>query len=103
MTCVHLFLSQRHDIFFLPRARVSEDDPTIAKDFRKLPRKFRSSEVSQCVWDRLKKNNPRGFFPSKSVSLGLKRDLNGLFLSQIGLSLHFSVANWSFKATTSHR
>ena len=39
-TC-QLFRSQRREIFFLPSARVSEDDPTIAKDFRKLPRKFR--------------------------------------------------------------
>ena len=38
-TC-QLFLSQRHEIFFLPVARVSEDDPTIAEDFWKLLRKF---------------------------------------------------------------
>ena len=39
-TC-QLFPSQRRETFFLPRARVSEDDPTIAEDFRKRPRKFR--------------------------------------------------------------
>ena len=76
--------------------------PNISGNFRGSSEEFQSSEVSRCVWDRLKKNNPLGFFPSKSVNLGLKRDLQGLFLSQIGSSLHFSVVNWSFKATSSH-
>ena len=31
----------RCEIFLLPSARVSEDDPTIAEDFRELPKKFR--------------------------------------------------------------
>ena len=39
-TC-QLFLSQRREFFFLPSARVSEDNLTIAEDFRKLPRRFR--------------------------------------------------------------
>ena len=76
--------------------------PKISGNFIGSSEEFRSSEVSWCVWDGLKKNNPLGFFPSKSVNLGLKRDLNGLFLSQIGPSLYFSVVNWSFKATSSH-
>ena len=76
--------------------------PKISGNVRRSSEKFRNSEVSRCLWDRLKKNNPLGFFPSKSVKLGLKRDLHGLFLSQIGSSLHFSVVNWSFKATSSH-
>ena len=76
--------------------------PKISRSFRGSSEEFRSSEVSWYIWDRLKKNNPLGFFPSKSVKLGLKRDLHGLFLSQIGSSLHFSVVNWSFKATSSH-
>ena len=76
--------------------------PKISRNFRGSSEEFRSSEVSQCIWDRLKKSNPLGFFPSKSVNLGLKRDLNGLFLSQFGSSLHFSVVNWSFKAISSH-
>ena len=76
--------------------------PKISGNFRGSAEEFRSSEVSRCVWNRLKKNNPLGFFPSKSVNLGLKGDLHGLFLSQIGSSLHFSVVNWSFKATSSH-
>ena len=76
--------------------------PNISGNFRGNSEESRSSEVSRCVWDRLKKNNPLGFFPSKSVNLGLKRDLHGLFLSQIGSSSHFSVVNWSFKATSSH-
>ena len=75
--------------------------PKISGNFRGSSEEFRSSEVSRCVWDRLKTNNPLGFFPSESVNLGLKRDLHGLFLSQTGLSLHFSVVNWSFKATSS--
>ena len=70
--------------------------PKISGNFRG------SSEVSRCIWDRLKENNPLGFFPSKSVNLGLKRGLHRLFLSQIGLSLHCSVVNWSFKATSHH-
>ena len=49
----------------------------------------KNSEVSRCVWDRLKKNNSPG---------GLKHDLQGLFRSQIKPSLHFSVVNGSFKA-----
>ena len=77
--------------------------PKISENFGGSSEEFRSSEVSsQCVWDRLKKNNPLGFFPSKSVNLGLKPDLNRLFLSQVGSSLHFSVVNWSFKVTSSH-
>ena len=76
--------------------------PKISGNFRASSEEFRSSEVSRTVWDRLKKNNPLGFFPSKSVNLELKLDLHGLFLSQIGSSLHFSVLNWSFKATSSH-
>ena len=76
--------------------------PKISGNFRGSSEEFRSSEVSRCLWDRLKKNNPLGFFPLKSVNLGQKRDLHGLFLSQIGSSLHFSVVNWSFKATSSH-
>ena len=35
-----LFLSQRCEIFILLSVRVSEDDPTISKDFRKLLRTF---------------------------------------------------------------
>ena len=65
----------------------------ISENFRASSEEFRSSEVSWCISDRLKKNNPLGFCPSKSVNLGLKRDLHGLFLSQIGSSLHFSVVN----------
>ena len=61
--------------------------PKISGNFRGSSEEFRSSEVSRCVWDRLKKT--LGFFPSKSVNPGLKRDLHGLFLSQIGSSLHF--------------
>ena len=76
--------------------------PKISRNFRGSSKEFRSSEVSRCIWDRLKKNNPLGFFPPKSVNLGLKRDLHGLFAFQIGLSLHFSMVNWSFKATSSH-
>ena len=76
--------------------------PKISGNFRGSSKEFRSSEVSRCVWDPLKNNNPLGVFPSKSVNLGLKRDLHGLFLTQIGSSLHFSVVNWSFKATSSH-
>ena len=53
-----LFLSQRREIFSC-RVPVSEDDPTIAEDFRKLPRKFRripkflrlgSTEKEQSSW-----------------------------------------------------
>ena len=68
--------------------------PKISGNFRGSSKEFRSSEVSRCVWERLKKNNPLGFFPSKSVNLGLKRDLNGLFLSQIGFlsPLHITSA-----------
>ena len=66
--------------------------PKISGNFRGHCEEFRSSEVSQCVWDRLKKNNPLGFiFPSKLVNLRLRCDLRGLFLSQTGSSLHFSV------------
>ena len=103
-TC-QLFVSQRREIF---SCRVPEFPkmirllPKISGNFRGSSEEFRSSEVSRCVWDRLKKNNPLSFFPSKSVNLELKRDLHGLFLSQIGSSLHFSVVNWSFKATSSH-
>ena len=71
--------------------------PKISGNFRGLCEEFRSSEVSRCVWDRLKKTNPLGFFPSKSVNLGFKRDLHGLFLSQIKSSLHFYVVDGSFK------
>ena len=71
----------------------------ISGNFRGTSEEFRSSEVSRCVWDRLKKNNPLDFFPSKSVNVGLKRDVHRLFLFQIGSSLHFSVVNWSFKST----
>ena len=76
--------------------------PKISGNFRGGSEEFRSSEGSWCVWDQLTKNNPLGFFHSKSVNLGLKHDLQGLFLSQIGSSLHFSVVNWSFKVTSSH-
>ena len=76
--------------------------PKISGNVRGSTEEFRSSEVSRCVWDRLKENNALGVFPSKSVNLEIKRDLHGLFLSQIGSNLHFSVVNWSFKATSSH-
>ena len=57
--------------------------PKISGNFRGSSEEFRSSEVSRCVWDRLKKNNPLGFSPLKTVKLGLKRDLRRLFLSQL--------------------
>ena len=36
----------------------------ISGNFRERSEKFRSSEVSRCFWDRLKRNNPLGFLPS---------------------------------------
>ena len=39
------------EFFILQSVRGSEDDLTISEEFRR-------SEVSQCVWDRLKKKNP---------------------------------------------
>ena len=102
MCMCQIFLSQRHEIFILQSVRVSEDNQTISEDFRKLPRMIQSSEVSWCVWDRLKKNNPLGFFPFKIVESGIKSHLHGPFLSQTGSSLHSSLVNGSFKVTSSH-
>ena len=43
-------------------------------------------------------------FPSKSVNLGLKHDLHGLFLSQIGSSLHvhFAVGHLKLNSSSLH-
>ena len=105
-TC-QLFLRQSHEIFILMSVRVSEDDPTISEDnfsefSEDVPKnskvlKFHDTLGIIC----LKKNNLLGFFPSKSVNLGLKCDLHGLFLSQIGSSFHFSVVNGPSKANKS--
>ena len=91
-TC-QLFWSQRHEILILKESEFPKIIRLFAKisgNFRGRSEEFRSSEVSLCVWDGLKKNNLLGFFfPSRSVNLGLKHDLHGPFCCQIGSSLHF--------------
>ena len=74
------------------------DFPKFSGNFRGRSEEFQSSEVSRCVWDRLKKNSPQGFFSFKIGEPGIKHDLHLLFLSQIRSSLHFYVVNGSFKA-----
>ena len=72
--------------------------PMISGNFRGSSEEFRISEVSRCVWAGIKKEQS-----SRPVYFKIGApDLPGPFLSQIGLSLHFSVVNWSFKGTSSH-
>ena len=67
--------------------------PKISENFRGRPEEFRSSEVSWCVWDRLDKTDTLGFFLKNLRTWDKKRNLHGLFFSQIGLGWHFSVVS----------
>ena len=69
-------------------SKISGKFPGCSEEFRSFTMRLGSTEEEQ--FSRL--------FPSKSVNLGLKHDLQGLFRSQIKPSLHFSVVNGSFKA-----